>query len=260
MNLNLIAIEFRLFSGGTNDKWVLNLQKVTNCFNLQHFLKWMQFQITANLKTMGQIYHVIWYMFTAQARDVLETWKPMDAITLTNALISIHYWDDNWSFESALLRFIVCFIIYRPHKWEKKCLSTCNISKVSIFSWSSAEYFVIIMFKGKWFLKQIILFKTTHFCYRRTDWWWSPLLDQLHILKKTFIDILSWVRSTRNQRTDMIWTFIKLPDMMWTVITLLDMIWTVLQSVAMIGNVPPISGHTILIVHWVWGIQRSDKW
>lgn len=51
--------------------------------------------------------------------DVLETWKPMDAITLTNALISIHYWDDNWSFESALLRFIVCFIIYRPHKWGK---------------------------------------------------------------------------------------------------------------------------------------------
>lgn len=47
----------------------------------------------------------------------------------------------------------------------------------------------------------------------------------------------------------MIWTFIKLPDMIRTVITLLDIIWTVLQSVAMIGNVPPISGHTILIVH-----------
>lgn len=48
----------------------------------------------------------------------------------------------------------------------------------------------------------------------------------------------------------MIWTFIKLSDMMWTVITLLDMIWTMLlQSVAMIGNVLPISGHTILIVH-----------
>lgn len=37
--------------------------------------------------------------------------------------------------------------------------------------------------------------------------------------------------------------------MMWAVITLLDMIWTVLQSVTMIGNVLPISGHTIMIVH-----------
>lgn len=38
--------------------------------------------------------------------------------------------------------------------------------------------------------------------------------------------------------------------MMWAVITLLDMIWTVLQSgQAMIGNVLPISGHTIMIVH-----------
>lgn len=165
---------------------MLNLQKVTNCFNLQYF------HISSNgcnsrllLISKQWDKHIMWSdtSLLPKLDDVLETWKPMDAITLTNALISIHYWDDNWSFESALLRFIVCFIIYRPHKWEKKCLSTCNISKVSIFSWSSAEYFVIIMFKGKWFLKQIILFKTTRFCYRRTDWWWSPLLDHLHILK-----------------------------------------------------------------------------
>lgn len=188
-----------------NDKWVLNLQKVTNCFNLQHFLKWMQFQITANLKTMGQIYHVIWYMFTAQARDVLETWKPMDAITLTNALISIHYWDDNWSFESALLRFIVCFIIYRPHKWEKKCLSTCNISKVSIFSWSFAEYFVMLKGYREWFIRQIILFKTTHFCYRRTNWWWTSLLDHLHIPKKNKPSLISYSELGVQEIKGLIW-------------------------------------------------------
>lgn len=48
----------------------------------------------------------------------------------------------------------------------------------------------------------------------------------------------------------MIWTFIKTArhDVGSYNITI-NMIWTVLQSVAMIGNVLPISGHTIMIVH-----------
>lgn len=108
MNLNLIAIGMRLFSGGTNDKWVLNLQKVTNCFNLQYF------HISSNgcnsrllLISKQWDKYIMWSdtCLMPKLDDVLETWKPMDAITLTNALISIHYWDVNWSFESGLLKY-----------------------------------------------------------------------------------------------------------------------------------------------------------